>query len=405
MPRSSARRSDASRFPAPQPADADAWHALIGPLVLRRRARRERRLFYLRLGAQDRTPRVTADRAGVPGAAEDAPPPATSRRGDGGGPDARPSAEVWARRSGSRSMTRRSDRRLLRRRPVSSSAPKDVRGQHDGRELLAAGCFPESSPIGSVHGRLDRAGPTSREESRSFWQIAGLVTEAPSGRGRLDCWLRAGAGSASTSRPSPVPTSSTVMGAPHVLGPTTRTWPTRVRDIGACATTATLPPWPSFSGWQPYLGLSATRRDHTIDAAPEAQDLAGQITPRCSSYIAGPNLTIDKRLSARDGLSWAETLEMVLPSDPSPYRKIPGPSCRLLHVFTRMGPFLRRALSALIARHGGRVRLLLDAIGPAAAVEGGDRLGLRLISEPGGRLCATTCLRRKPMAPGENAMC
>ena len=143
--------------------------------------------------------------------------------------------------------------------------------------------------------------------------------------------------------------------------------------------------WPSFKRVQPFSVLGHNGEINTIEQLrQEARMLAVPIQPD-SSDSQDLNRTIDTLVS-REGLSLAEAMEMIVPPIVEEIRHLP----QELHSFymylhQAMGPFAQGPV-ALIARHADECVFSADALGPAAAVAGGDGERLRLQLRAGRRL-------------------
>jgi len=285
--------------------------------------------------------------------------------------------------------------------------PQDrAKVQHDARELLGQGGFRIlAERIGVVDSPA--LGPTAREEEPHFWQLAGLVADAPR-RDRvlfdllIELEQKLGVHVPSFSATTCV---YKVMGSPSVLGeyyPDLRD--ERFETIGCFGhnrySTNT---WPSFKRVQPFSVLGHNGEINTIaQLRQEARMLGVPIEPG-SSDSQDLNRTIDTLVS-RDGLSLAEAMEMVVPPIVEEIRSLPA-ELRSFYMYLRqaMGPFAQGPV-ALIARHADECVFSSDALGlrPLWQVETSDDFVFS--SEPGvvpvGRMVAEP----KPLAPGEKAL-
>ena len=241
------------------------------------------RLRDLRLGPQGRDAEPRADRAGDPGAAEDAPPRRQRRRrGRRLRPDARHPAQDLGRGGPLRRPRPLADpRRRLRRRPRLHRA---LPGPRARSSTTPASCSAEGGfrVLAERIGVVDSPalGPTAREEEPHFWQIAGLVPDAA----RRDRVLFELLIELEQQLDVHVPSFSAttcvykVMGAPKVLGeyyPDLRD--ERFETIGCFGhnrySTNT---WPSFKRVQPFSVARPQRRDqHDRTAAPGGEDAGG----------------------------------------------------------------------------------------------------------------------------------
>ena len=359
---------------------------------------------------KDATPEPRADRAGDPGAAEDAPPGRQRRRrGRRLRPDARPPAQDLGRGGpGRRPRPGADPRRRLRRRPRLHRALPGPRADQARRPRAARrGRLPDPRRARSARSTRPRsARPRARRSRSSGRSPASSPRPRTATRSSSSCCSTSSAGSASTSpRFSATTCVYKVMGSPNVLGAyyPDLTDP-RFETIGAFGhnrySTNT---WPSFKRVQPFSVLGHNGEINTIEQLrQEAKMLAVQITPG-GSDSQDLNLTIDTMVS-REGLSLAEAMEMVLPPIVAEIRKLPEELQGFyMYLHQAMGPFSQGPV-ALIARHGDECVFSADAMGlrPLWKVETeSDHV---FSSEPGVVSVHDMVSEPQPMAPGEKAM-
>ena len=278
--------------------------------------------------------------------------------------------------------------------------------RHDARELLGQGGFRVlAERIGVVDSPA--LGPTAREEEPHFWQIAGLVAD-PAHRDRvlfdllIELESRLGVHIPSFSATTCV---YKVMGAPRVLGeyyPDLRD--ERFETIGCFGhnrySTNT---WPSFKRVQPFSVLGHNGEINTIEQLRQEAKMLGVPIQAGSSDSQDLNRTIET-LVARDGLSLAEAMEMVVPPIVPEVRSLPE-DLHPFYMYLRqaMGPFAQGPV-ALIARHADECVFSADAMGlrPLWQVESTDDYVFS--SEPGVVPVSKMVSEPKPLAPGEKAL-
>jgi glutamate synthase (NADPH/NADH) large chain len=278
--------------------------------------------------------------------------------------------------------------------------------QHDARELLGQGGF---RILAERLGVVDSTalGPTAREEEPHFWQLAGLVADAPR-RDRvlfdllIELERRLGVHVPSFSATTCV---YKVMGAPKVLGayyPDLRD--ERFEAVGCFGhnrySTNT---WPSFKRVQPFSVLGHNGEINTIEQLRQEARMLGVPIEPGSSDSQDLNRTIDT-LVRRDGLSLAEAMETVVPPIVQQIRALPAELHRFyMYLHQAMGPFAQGPV-ALIARHGDECVFSADALGlrPLWQVETADDHVFS--SEPGVVSVAEMVSEPKPLAPGEKAL-
>ncbi|HEX9967103.1 MAG TPA: glutamate synthase-related protein, partial [Solirubrobacterales bacterium] len=278
--------------------------------------------------------------------------------------------------------------------------------RHDTRELLGQGGFRVlAERIGVVDSPA--LGPTAREEEPHFWQIAGLVAD-PANRDRvlfdllIELESRLGVHIPSFSATTCV---YKVMGAPKVLGeyyPDLRD--ERFETIGCFGhnrySTNT---WPSFKRVQPFSVLGHNGEINTIEQLRQEAKMLGVPIQAGSSDSQDLNRTIET-LVARDGLSLAEAMEMVVPPIVPEVRLLPE-DLHPFYMYLRqaMGPFAQGPV-ALIARHADECVFSADAMGlrPLWQVESTDDYVFS--SEPGVVPVSKMVSEPKPLAPGEKAL-
>ncbi|HEX5763067.1 MAG TPA: glutamate synthase-related protein [Solirubrobacterales bacterium] len=278
--------------------------------------------------------------------------------------------------------------------------------RHDARELLGQGGFRVlAERIGVVDSPA--LGPTAREEEPHFWQIAGLVADVDR-RDRvlfdllIELESRLGVHIPSFSATTCV---YKVMGAPKVLGdyyPDLRD--ERFETIGCFGhnrySTNT---WPSFKRVQPFSVLGHNGEINTIEQLRQEAKMLGVPIQAGSSDSQDLNRTIET-LVARDGLSLAEAMEMIVPPIVAEIRSLPE-DLRPFYMYMRqaMGPFAQGPV-ALIARHADECVFSADAMGlrPLWQVESADDFVFS--SEPGVVPVSKMVSEPKPLAPGEKAL-
>jgi glutamate synthase (NADPH/NADH) large chain len=280
------------------------------------------------------------------------------------------------------------------------------RVQHDARELLNQGGFRVlAERVGAVNSPA--LGPTAREEEPIFWQIAGLVPDAV----RRDPILFELMIELEQRLDVHVPSFSAttcvykVMGAPSVLA---EYYPDlgdeRFETIGCFGhnrySTNT---WPSFKRVQPFSALGHNGEINTIEQLrEEARMLAVPIQPGCSDS-QDLNRTIDTLVS-REGLSLAETMEMVLPPIVEEIRSLPAELHRFyMYLHQAMGPFAQGPV-ALIARHADECVFSADALGLRPLWQVETEEDYVFSSEPGVVSVGSMVSEPKPLAPGEKAL-
>jgi glutamate synthase (NADPH/NADH) large chain len=278
--------------------------------------------------------------------------------------------------------------------------------RHDARELLGQGGFRVlAERIGAVNSPA--LGPTAREEEPHFWQIAGLVADtARRDRVLFDLLIelesRLGVHVPSFSATTCV---YKVMGAPNVLG---EYYPDlndeRFETIGCFGhnrySTNT---WPSFKRVQPFSVLGHNGEINTIEQLRQEARMLGVPIQAGSSDSQDLNRTIET-LVARDGLSLAEAMEMVVPPIVPEVRSLPE-DLHPFYMYLRqaMGPFAQGPV-ALIARHADECVFSADAMGlrPLWQVESGEDFVFS--SEPGVVPVSRMVSEPKPLAPGEKVL-
>ncbi|HYP55560.1 MAG TPA: glutamate synthase-related protein [Solirubrobacterales bacterium] len=278
--------------------------------------------------------------------------------------------------------------------------------RHDARELLGRGGF---RVLAERMGVVDSPalGPTAREEEPHFWQIAGLVADT-SRRDRvlfdllIELERELGVHVPSFSATTCV---YKVMGAPKVLGeyyPDLRD--ERFETIGCFGhnrySTNT---WPSFKRVQPFSVLGHNGEINTIEQLRQEAKMLGVPIQAGSSDSQDLNRTIET-LVARDGLTLAEAMEMVVPPIVAEIRSLPD-DLHPFYMYLRqaMGPFAQGPV-ALIARHADECVFSADAMGlrPLWQVESADDFVFS--SEPGVVPVSKMVSEPKPLAPGEKAL-
>ncbi len=274
------------------------------------------------------------------------------------------------------------------------------------REILGRGGF---RVLAERIGAVDPAalGATAREEEPHFWQVAGLVAE-PERRDRvlfdLMIELERELGFHIPSF-SPSTCVYKVMGAPKVLGAYYTDLSDERFETVACFghnrySTNT---WPSFKRVQPFSVLGHNGEINTIEQLrQEARMLDVPIEPGCSDS-QDLNRVIET-LVARDGLTLAEAMELIVPPIVDEVASLPAE----LHGFfmylrQAMGPFAQGPV-ALISRHDDECVFSADALGlrPLWQLESADDFVFS--SEPGVVAVSEMTGEPKPLAPGEKAM-
>jgi glutamate synthase (NADPH) large chain len=277
---------------------------------------------------------------------------------------------------------------------------------HDARELLGQGGFRVlAERIGVVDSPA--LGPTAREEEPHFWQIAGLVADTSRRDRVLFDLLIELEGRLGVHVPSFSATTCVykVMGAPKVLGeyyPDLRD--ERFETIGCFGhnrySTNT---WPSFKRVQPFSVLGHNGEINTIEQLRQEAKMLGVPIQAGSSDSQDLNRAIET-LVARDGLSLAEAMEMVVPPIVPEIRSLPA-DLHPFYMYLRqaMGPFAQGPV-ALIARHADECVFSADAMGlrPLWQVESADDFVFS--SEPGVVPVSKMVSEPKPLAPGEKAL-
>ncbi len=278
--------------------------------------------------------------------------------------------------------------------------------RHDARELLGHGGFRIlAERVGEVDSQA--LGPTAREEEPHFWQVAGLVADAPQRDRVLFDLLIELERSLGLHVPSFSATTCVykVMGAPKILG---TYYPDlhdeRAETIGCFGhnrySTNT---WPSFKRVQPFSVLGHNGEINTIEQLrQEARMLGVPIEPGCSDS-QDLNRTVDT-LIRREGLSLAEAMELVVPAIVDEIRSLPEPMHRFyMYMRQAMGPFAQGPV-ALIARHEDECVFSADALGlrPLWQVETGADFVFS--SEPGVVSVHEMVSEPKPLAPGEKVL-
>jgi glutamate synthase (NADPH) large chain len=278
--------------------------------------------------------------------------------------------------------------------------------RHDARELLGQGGFRVlAERIGVVDSPA--LGPTAREEEPHFWQIAGLVADVSRRDRVLFDLLIELESRLDVHVPSFSATTCVykVMGAPKVLGeyyPDLRD--ERFETIGCFGhnrySTNT---WPSFKRVQPFSVLGHNGEINTIEQLRQEARMLGVPIQAGSSDSQDLNRTIET-LVARDGLTLAEAMEMVVPPIVPEVRSLPA-DLHPFYMYLRqaMGPFAQGPV-ALIARHADECVFSADAMGlrPLWQVESADDFVFS--SEPGVVPVSKMVSEPKPLAPGEKAL-
>ncbi len=280
------------------------------------------------------------------------------------------------------------------------------RVQHDARELLGQGGFRIlAERVGVVDSPA--LGPTAREEEPHFWQLAGLLPDA----GRRDHVLFDLLIELEQRLDVHVPSFSAttcvykVMGAPKVLGeyyPDLRD--PRFEAIGCFGhnrySTNT---WPSFKRVQPFSVLGHNGEINTIEQLRQEARMLGVPIQPGSSDSQDLNRTIET-LVARDGLSLAEAMEMVVPPIVNEIRGLPE-DLHPFYMYLRqtMGPFAQGPV-ALIARHADECVFSADALGLRPLWQVETEEDFVFSSEPGVVSVASMVSEPKPLAPGEKAL-
>ena len=274
--------------------------------------------------------------------------------------------------------------------------------RHDARELLGHGGFRIlAERVGEVDSQA--LGPTAREEEPHFWQVAGLVADAPQRDRVLFDLLIELERSLGLHVPSFSATTCVykVMGAPKILG---TYYPDlhdeRAETIGCFGhnrySTNT---WPSFKRVQPFSVLGHNGEINTIEQLrQEARMLGVPIEPGCSDS-QDLNRTVDT-LIRREGLSLAEAMELVVPAIVDEIRSLPERLHRFyMYMRQAMGPFAQGPV-ALIARHEDECVFSADALGLRPLWQVETRRRLRLFLRAGRRLGARDGLRAQAPRPG-----
>jgi glutamate synthase (NADPH) large chain len=278
--------------------------------------------------------------------------------------------------------------------------------RHDARELLGQGGFRVlAERIGVVDSPA--LGPTAREEEPHFWQIAGLVADVDHRDRVLFDLLIELESRLDVHVPSFSATTCVykVMGAPKVLGeyyPDLRD--ERFETIGCFGhnrySTNT---WPSFKRVQPFSVLGHNGEINTIEQLRQEAKMLGVPIQAGSSDSQDLNRTIET-LVARDGLSLAEAMEMVVPPIAPEVRSLPE-DLHPFYMYLRqaMGPFAQGPV-ALIARHADECVFSADAMGlrPLWQVESTEDFVFS--SEPGVVPVSKMVSEPKPLAPGEKVL-
>ena len=280
------------------------------------------------------------------------------------------------------------------------------RVRNEARELLGGGGFTILAE------RLDAVepqalGPTAREEEPVFWQLAGLLASPDS----ADRDLHALSSGLEAELGFHVPSFSAstcvykVMGAPTVLGayfPDLRD--PRFETVGCFGhnrySTNT---WPSFRRVQPFSILGHNGEINTIEQLRQEARMLGVHVPAGGSDSEDLNRTIDHLIRV-EGLSLAESMEMVLPPVVNEIRTLP-PELHPFYMYLReaMGPFAQGPV-ALISRHGPECVFSADALGlrPLWRLETPD--DYIYSSEPGVVAIEQMMSEPLPLAPGEKAL-
>ena len=253
------------------------------------------RLRDLRLGPQGRDAEPRADRAGDPGAAEDAPPRRQRRRRGG---RLRPAARHPAQDLGRGGALRRprplaDPRRRLRRRPrLRRALPGPGEGPARRPRAARPKAASASSPSGSAWSTRPRWARPRARRSRTSGSSAGLVADAAR-RDRvlfdllIELERRLGVHVPSFSATTCV---YKVMGTPNVLGeyyPDLRD--ERFETIGCFGhnrySTNT---WPSFKRVQPFSVLGHNGEINTIEQLRQEARMLARADPAGLLRLAGP---------------------------------------------------------------------------------------------------------------------
>ncbi len=278
--------------------------------------------------------------------------------------------------------------------------------QHDARELLNRGGF---RILAEREGMVDSTalGPTAREEEPIFWQIAGLVPDSGSRDPLLFELLNELEQQLEVHVPSFSGTTCVykVMGAPNVLGEYYPDLRDERFETLACLghnrySTNT---WPSFKRVQPFSAIGHNGEINTIEQLrQEAKMLAAPITPGASDS-QDLNRTIETLVS-REGLSLAETLEMLVPPIVEEIKGLPEDLHSFyMYLHQAMGPFAQGPV-ALIARHADECVFSADAMGLRPLWQVETENDFIFSSEPGVVSVHDMVSEPKPLAPGEKAL-
>jgi glutamate synthase (NADPH/NADH) large chain len=288
---------------------------------------------------------------------------------------------------------------------IERSADRE-RVQHDARELLGQGGFRIlAERLGAVDSTA--LGSTAREEEPHFWQLAGLLADAPRRDRVLFDLLVALEERLGVHVPSFSATTCVykVMGAPSVLGEYYPDLRNERFETVACFghnrySTNT---WPSFKRVQPFPVLGHNGEINTIEQLRQEARMLGVPIQPGRSDSQDLDRTIDTLVS-RDGLSLAEAIEMVVPPIVAEIRSLPAELHRFyMYLRQAMGPFAQGPV-ALISRHSDECVFSADAMGlrPLWQVETADDFVFS--SEPGVVPVAAMVAEPKPLAPGEKVL-
>ncbi len=278
--------------------------------------------------------------------------------------------------------------------------------KHGAREILGrAGFRVLAERTGAVESPA--LGSTAREEEPHFWQIAGLAPDAGS-RDRdlfelnLELEEKLGVHIASFSSTTCV---YKVMGSPRVLG---SYYPDlsdqRFETVGCFGhnrySTNT---WPSFKRVQPFSVLGHNGEINTIAQLRQQARMLGVPIGSGNSDSQDLNRAIHTFV-ARDGLSLAEAMEMVVPPIVDEIRALPE-ELRRFYMYLRqaMGPFAQGPV-ALIARHGDECVFSADALGLRPLWQVETAQDFVFSSEPGVVSVGEMIAEPKPLAPGEKSL-
>jgi glutamate synthase (NADPH/NADH) large chain len=277
---------------------------------------------------------------------------------------------------------------------------------HDAREILGQGGF---RILAERIGAVDPAalGPTAREEEPHFWQVAGLVAE-PERRDRvvfdlaIELEQRLDFHIASF---SPSTCVYKVMGAPKVLGSYFADLSDERFETVACFghnrySTNT---WPSFKRVQPFTMLGHNGEINTIEQLRQEGRMLGVPIPPGNSDSQDLNRVVETLIN-REGLSLAETMELVVPPIVDEIGDLPQ-ELHSFYMYLRqvMGPYAQGPV-ALISRHGDECVFSADAMGlrPLWQLETHDSFVFS--SEPGIASVHDLAGEPKPLGPGEKFM-